>query len=178
MSACQGVILLVDANDGVQAQTVANFYLAFGKDLCIIPVLNKIDLKNADPERVCGQLNALFDIDPKDVLKVIFHDISYFKLLGFFLIYQISAKHGTGVDEVLDAVVERLPPPSVDRLGKFRALLFDSSYDKYRGVLSLIFVKDGNIRIGDTITTCYTKKEYEVKSLSLLRPDEYPVKIL
>lgn len=70
LSACQGVILLVDANDGVQAQTVANFYLAFGNDLRIIPVLNKIDLKNADPERVCGQLNTLFDIEAKDVLKV------------------------------------------------------------------------------------------------------------
>lgn len=70
MSACQGVILLVDANDGVQAQTVANFYLAFGNDLVIIPVLNKIDLKNADPDRVCNQLQSLFDIEPNEVLKV------------------------------------------------------------------------------------------------------------
>lgn len=70
MSACQGVVLLVDANDGVQAQTVANFYLAFGQDLVIVPVINKIDLKNADPERVCGQLKTLFDIEEKDILKV------------------------------------------------------------------------------------------------------------
>lgn len=70
LSACQGVILLVDANDGVQAQTVANFYLAFCKELVIVPVLNKIDLKNADPDRVCGQLQTLFDIQPSDVLKV------------------------------------------------------------------------------------------------------------
>lgn len=70
LSACQGVILLVDANDGVQAQTVANFYLAFGNDLVIVPVLNKIDLKNADPDKVCKQLQSLFDIDPSEVLKV------------------------------------------------------------------------------------------------------------
>lgn len=73
LSACQGVILLVDANDGVQAQTVANFYLAFGNDLVIIPVLNKIDLKNADPDRVCAQLHSLFDIEPSEVLKVSHH---------------------------------------------------------------------------------------------------------
>lgn len=72
LSACQGVILLVDANDGVQAQTVANFYLAFGKDLIIIPVINKIDLKNADPERVCAQLKSLFDIEKEDIIKVLF----------------------------------------------------------------------------------------------------------
>lgn len=70
LSACQGVVLLVDANDGVQAQTVANFYLAFGNNLAIVPVLNKIDLKNADPDRVCGQLQSLFDIDSEEVLKV------------------------------------------------------------------------------------------------------------
>lgn len=78
LSACQGVILLIDANDGVQAQTVANFYLAFGKDLVIVPVLNKIDLKNANPERVCAQLNHLFDINPKDVMKVRFADSDNF----------------------------------------------------------------------------------------------------
>ncbi|CAH1965713.1 unnamed protein product [Acanthoscelides obtectus] len=159
LSACQGVILLVDANDGVQAQTVANFYLAFGNDLVIIPVLNKIDLKNADPERVCKQLHTLFDIEPNTVLK-------------------ISAKKGIGIDEVLQAVVERLPFPSVDRNAKFRALLFDSSYDKYRGALSLIFVKDGSISVGDNICSVSNKKEYEVRTLAMLRPDEVPVKKL
>lgn len=86
LSACQGVILLVDANDGVQAQTVANFYLAFEKDLVIIPVLNKIDLKNADPDRVCNQLKNLFDIDSKDVLQVcafadLLRELTHIKLL-------------------------------------------------------------------------------------------------
>ncbi|XP_017768053.1 PREDICTED: translation factor GUF1 homolog, mitochondrial [Nicrophorus vespilloides] len=156
LSACQGVILLVDANDGVQAQTVANFYLAFGNDLLIIPVLNKIDLKNADPERVCGQLKTLFDIDPKDVLK-------------------ISAKQGIGIECVLDAIIERLPPPNAVRGGKFRALVFDSWYDKYRGALSLMYIKDGEVRIGDSVASCHTKKTYEVRGLSVLRPNEESV---
>ncbi|CAG9820065.1 unnamed protein product [Phaedon cochleariae] len=156
LSACQGVILLVDANDGVQAQTVANFYLAFGNDLVIIPVLNKIDLKNAEPERVCNQLQTLFDINPNDVLK-------------------ISAKLGLGIDDVLKRIVTNLPSPVADKNANFRGLLFDSSYDRYRGALSLIYVQDGSISIGDNIASFHSKKEYEVKTLSLLRPDEVPV---
>ncbi|XP_018573729.1 translation factor GUF1 homolog, mitochondrial [Anoplophora glabripennis] len=156
LSSCQGVILLVDANDGVQAQTVANFYLAFGSDLVIIPVINKIDLKNADPERVCNQLKFLFDIEPDSVLK-------------------ISAKLGIGIEAVLNAIVDRIPSPPVDRNAKFRALLFDSSYDKYRGALSLIYIKDGSISVGDMISTYHVKKDYEVKSLSVLRPHEVSV---
>ncbi|KAF5285016.1 hypothetical protein FQR65_LT02328 [Abscondita terminalis] len=153
LSACQGVILLVDANDGVQAQTVANFYLAFGKDLIIIPVLNKIDLKNADPERVAQQLQTLFDIDPSTVLK-------------------ISAKLGIGIDEILQAIITRLPPPPASRDSPFRALLFDSWYDRYRGVLSLIYIKEGDIKVGENITYYHTKKNYEVKTLSILKPQE------
>lgn len=159
LAACQGVILLIDANDGVQAQTVANFYLAFGHDLLIIPVLNKIDLKNADPDRVTKQLENVFDISHNEVLK-------------------ISAKLGTGIDKVLEAVVTRLPPPTVNKNAPFRALLFDSSYDKYRGVLSLIFVKDGVLNVGDTIQSCYTEKVYEVKTISFLRPNEEPVQTI
>ncbi|XP_022902526.2 translation factor GUF1 homolog, mitochondrial [Onthophagus taurus] len=156
LAACQGVILLVDANDGVQAQTVANFYLAFSKDLVIIPVLNKIDLKNADPERVTNQLNHLFDIEKSQVIKV-------------------SAKLGTGITEVFEAIIERLPPPEADRNGKFRALLFDSWYDKYRGVLCLIYIKDGSISIGDYISSCHTEKDYEIRGISVLRPQEVEV---
>lgn len=159
LSACQGVILLVDSNDGVQAQTVANFYLAFGNDLVIIPVLNKIDLKNANPERVTKQLNSLFDIEPKEVLKV-------------------SAKMGIGIDDIFKAVIERLPPPIVDRSAFFRGLLFDSSFDKYRGVLSLVYVKDGSLSVGENISSFANQKSYEVKSLSLLRPHEEKVKEL
>ncbi|CAG9761957.1 unnamed protein product [Ceutorhynchus assimilis] len=159
LSACQGVILLVDSNDGVQAQTVANFYLAFGNDLVIIPVLNKIDLKNADPAKVTQQLQSLFDIQADEVLK-------------------ISAKLGIGIDSVLEAIVTRLPSPKVARNGPLKALLFDSSYDKYRGVLSLIFVKQGSLKVGENIQSCYTQKQYEVKTLSLLRPQEQPVEQL
>ncbi|XP_031341370.1 translation factor GUF1 homolog, mitochondrial-like [Photinus pyralis] len=159
LSACQGVILLVDANDGVQAQTVANFYLAFGNDLIIIPVLNKIDLKNADPDRVAKQLETLFDIDPKEVLK-------------------ISAKLGTGIHEVLEAVIKRLPPPHVERDSSFKALLFDSWYDRYRGVQSLVYVQNGQINVGDNVTYYHTNKNYEVKMLSILKPEEVFVKKL
>ncbi|XP_063927721.1 translation factor GUF1 homolog, mitochondrial isoform X1 [Zophobas morio] len=156
LSACQGVVLLVDANDGVQAQTVANFYLAFGKDLTIVPVINKIDLKNADPDRVTRQLKSLFDIEPYDVLR-------------------ISAKLGIGVKAVIEAIIEQIPPPAVNRQSPFRALLFDSWFDKYRGALSLIFIQDGNIKVGDEIQSCHTKKTYNVKSLALLRPQEDPI---
>lgn len=85
---------------------------------------------------------------------------------------------GTGVDKVLQAIVERLPSPTVNRNGQFRALLFDSSYDKFRGVLSLLFIKDGTLAVGDHIVSHYTNKEYEVRTLSLLRPNEVPVKKL
>ena len=159
LAACQGVILLVDANDGVQAQTVANFYLAFGADLTIIPVINKIDLKNADPERVVTQLNTLFDFEENEILK-------------------ISAKNGTNVEEVLKAVIERVPPPTVDRSKALKALIFDSWYDRYRGAIILIYVKDGVLALGSQITSCHSKKTYEIKSISLLRPEEEKVKKL
>lgn len=159
LAACEGVILLVDANQGVQAQTVANYHLAVSKGLTVMPVLNKIDLKNADPERVCMELSSLFDIDPETVLK-------------------ISAKVGTGVEDLLKKIVERIPQPSAERSGDFRALLFDSFYDRYRGVLNLICVRNGEIRMGDEITFVHTKKSYEVRSLAVLRPVEEAVSVL
>nr|XP_033331665.1 translation factor GUF1 homolog, mitochondrial isoform X1 [Megalopta genalis] len=156
---CQGVILVVDANDGVQAQTVANYYLAAKQKLIIIPVINKIDLKNANPDRVIQQLKTLFDMKEENILK-------------------ISAKLGTGVKNILDVIVERIPPPDVFRDKPFRALIFDSWYDKYKGAISLIYVKEGSLSIGDHITSIHNKKSYELKNLSLLRPDEEPVKRL
>lgn len=159
LSTCQGVILLVDANQGVQAQTVANFYLAFTQDLIIIPVLNKIDLKNAQPEMVAQQLNTLFSIKTEDVLK-------------------ISAKNGSGVPEVIEAVINKIPPPSSVRENKLQALLFDSWYDRYRGAIGMIYVKNGEIKVGDEVTWCHTRKQYTVKGLGLLTPEEVPVNIL
>lgn len=159
LSACEGVILLVDANQGVQAQTVANYHLAIDKGLIVIPVLNKIDLKNADPDRVCIELSHLFDIDPETVMRV-------------------SAKLGTGVKQLLDAIVERIPPPVANRTAKFRALLFDSWFDRHRGALNLIYVKEGNVNVGNEIITCATEKSYVIRSLSILRPHELNVDTL
>lgn len=156
LSACDGVILLVDANHGVQAQTVANYHLAKSRNLKIIPVLNKIDLKHADPDRVCAELNTLFGIDPKTVLRV-------------------SAKMGLNVEDVLKAVIKHIPPPNSIRNNKFCGLLFDSWYDRYRGALNLMLIKDGEIRVGDEITSCQTKKSYEIRSLGLMRPTEESV---
>lgn len=159
LTPCQGVVLLVDANDGVQAQTVANYYLARDRNLEIIPVINKIDLKNANPEKVEEQLKMLFDRDDIDIVKV-------------------SAKLGTGIDKVLDAVVERIPPPMVSRDTPFRALIFDSWYDKFKGTISLIYVKDGKLSIGDYISSAHMKKSHEVRNISLLRPRAEDVKTM
>ncbi|KAG7187917.1 hypothetical protein KM043_013881 [Ampulex compressa] len=148
---CQGVLLVVDANAGVQAQTISNFHLATEQNLTIIPVINKIDLKNANPERVIDQLNHLFGIN---------NAIS------------ISAKLGIGIEEVLNAVVERIPPPDAKRESDFRALTFDTWYDRHKGVISLIYVKEGSLNIGQKITSMRSKKVYEVKGLSILRPEE------
>lgn len=151
LAPCQGVVLLVDANDGVQAQTVANYYLAREKDLVIIPVINKVDLKNANPDKVQDQLRALFDVDSIDVIK-------------------ISAKLGTGIDKVLDAVVEKIPPPVASREKPFRALIFDSWYEKHKGTVSLIYVKDGSLSVGECVNFARVNKSYEIKGISLLRP--------
>ncbi|XP_034937066.1 translation factor GUF1 homolog, mitochondrial [Chelonus insularis] len=159
LAACQGVILLVDANEGVQAQTVANFYLAFGKDLVIIPVLNKIDLKNADPERVTNELISLFDFEKEEILR-------------------ISAKQGIGVDKLLETIIEKIPSPPVDRTKPFRALVFDSWYDRYRGAISLIYISEGSLSVKQHVTFLHTGKSYEVKHLMLLRPEEELVKTL
>lgn len=159
LAPCQGVVLLVDANDGVQAQTVANYYLARDKNLVIIPVINKVDLKNANPEKVKEQLQALLDMENLDVIKT-------------------SAKLGTGIDKVLDAVVERIPPPTVARDKPFRALIFDSWYDKYKGTISLIYVTDGALSVGKQINSAYLKKSYEVRSIFLLRPHAENVKTM
>lgn len=155
LSACQGVLLLVDANQGVQAQTVANFYLAFSKDLVILPVLNKIDLKNAEPEVVANQLQALFDIDPSDVLK-------------------ISAKTGQGVPALLEAIIGRIPAPQTDRDLPLRALIYDSWFDRYKGAIVVVYLQTGQIRVGDHICSAHTGIEYTVKSVGVLRPHQQP----
>lgn len=132
LAACEGAILVVDASQGIQAQTLANVYLALAADLTIIPVLNKIDLPAADVPRVSAEIINLLGCDESDILK-------------------ISAKTGEGVPEVLDAVVERIAPPAGSETNPTRALIFDSYYDDYRGVILYTRTVDGSIKKGDTI---------------------------
>lgn len=155
ISACQGVLLIVDANQGIQAQTVANFYLAFEAQLTIIPVINKIDLKNADPERVEAQIEKIFDIPRDECIR-------------------ISAKLGTNVDQVLQAVVERIPPPSVQSSSPLKALVFDSNFDHYRGVVTNVALFGGTMKKGERVVSAHLKKIYEVQELGILRPHEVP----
>lgn len=157
--ACQGALLLVDASQGVQAQTMANFYLAFDQDLSIIPVINKIDMAHAEPERVEEELKTLFDFDKKDVLRA-------------------SAKAGIGMQDVLAAIIERIPAPKSDLQEPLKALLFDSWYDEYKGVVCLIAVKNGAIKKGDNITLAHTDKSYEVLEIGLMYPDQEPTDAL
>ncbi|XP_056625925.1 translation factor Guf1, mitochondrial [Triplophysa dalaica] len=159
ISACQGVLLIVDANQGIQAQTVANFYLAFEAQLTIIPVINKIDLKNADPERVEKQIEKVFDIPKEECIR-------------------ISAKLGTNVDQVLQEVVKRIPPPSAGVDEPFKALVFDSTFDHYRGVVASVALFGGRVSRGDKIVSAYLGKTYEVNELGVLRPDEHPTETL
>ncbi|EDV92253.1 translation factor waclaw, mitochondrial [Drosophila grimshawi] len=159
LAACDGVILLVDACHGVQAQTVANYHLAKQRQLAVVPVLNKIDIKHANPDQVTKDMQLLFGIEPATVLRV-------------------SAKLGTGVERVLERVIEVIPPPSVERESGFRALIFDSWFDKYRGALNLIYVLNGQLDVGQDIQSLATKKVYPVKSLSVLRPAECGVQSL
>lgn len=157
--ACQGAVLLVDAAQGVQAQTMANFYLAFNQDLNIIPVLNKIDLTNARPECVKKEMKQLFDFDEQDILSA-------------------SAKTGIGIKEILDAVIERVPAPTGDTGMPLKALLFDSWFDPYKGVICLIALKNGIIKKGDSITLAQTNNTYEVLELGIMYPEQTPMPAL
>lgn len=151
--ACQGAILLVDAAQGVQAQTMANFYLAFDQNLTIIPVINKIDMANADPERISKEMTHLFDFKKDEIIKA-------------------SAKSGIGITDILDAVIERIPAPESSTNKDLKALLFDSWFNDYKGVICLIAVKDGVIKKGDKITLAQSGQSYEVLEIGLMYPNE------
>lgn len=157
--ACQGALLLVDAAQGVQAQTMANFYLAFDQDLTIIPVINKVDMANADPAKVAQELKTLFDFGESEIVLA-------------------SGKTGLGIENVLSSIIERIPSPKSDLNQPLKALLFDSWYDDYRGVVCLIALKDGMLRKGDNITLAQSGKEYEVLELGLMYPNETPMNAL
>ncbi len=157
--ACQGAILLTDAMQGVQAQTMANFYLAFEQDLMILPAINKIDMLAADVPRVTRELDTLFDFKEKDILL-------------------ISAKTGVGIPAMLEAIVKRMPAPNAQTTGQLKALLFDSWFDEYRGVICLITLKSGTISKGDDITLAQTNARYEVLDLGIMYPDLTPTDAL
>ena len=150
LMSCEGALLLVDASQGVEAQTVANLYLALEYDLEIVPVINKIDLPSADVERVREEIDADLGLDPFEAVLC-------------------SAKQGIGIDDVLEAVVTKLPPPKGDPEEPLRALIFDAQYDIYRGVVLLCRVKEGTMRPGQKVFLMHTGKEYEVEEVGLLQ---------
>ena len=159
LSACEGALLVVDATQGVEAQTLANVYVAIENDLEIIPVINKIDLPSADPGRVMQEIEDIIGIDATDAL-------------------MISAKTGVGVPELLEAIVQRVPPPTRgDPEAPLRALVYDSWFDSYLGVVVQIRVIDGSIKPGDRITFLKTHGEYEVYKVGVFdpHPRELPV---
>lgn len=152
LKACEGALLVVDASQGVEAQTLANVYLALDNNLEVIPILNKIDLAGADPERVKEEIEEGIGLDCADALSV-------------------SAKTGLGVDEVLEAIVRRLPPPEGDPEASLKALIFDSWYDPYQGVIVLFRIMDGVIKKGERIKLFSTGVEYDVLRLGAFAPE-------
>ncbi len=155
LQACEGALLVVDAAQGVEAQTLANLYLALEHDLTVLPVINKIDLPSADPDRVMEELIEI-GLDGTEALPV-------------------SAKQGIGIDQVLSDIVEKVPPPTGDSSGPLRALIFDSRFDSYKGVLVYIRVVDGSLAIGDRIRFMATQKEFEVTEIGVFGPHPMPV---
>ncbi|MGK7876063.1 MAG: translation elongation factor 4 [Xenococcaceae cyanobacterium] len=156
LAACEGALLVVDASQGVEAQTLANVYLALENNLEIIPVLNKIDLPGAEPERVAQEIEDVVGLDCSGVIKA-------------------SAKAGIGVDDILESIVHLVPPPE-DTVDKpLRALIFDSYYDPYRGVIVYFRVMDGRVKQGDRIRLMASGKEYEIDELGVLSPNQIQV---
>jgi GTP-binding protein LepA len=159
LAACEGALLVVDASQGVEAQTLANVYLALENDLEIIPVLNKIDLPGAEPERIAQEIEEVVGLDCSDIIKA-------------------SAKIGLGVDDILEAIVQKVPPPQDTINQPLRALIFDSYYDAYRGVVVYFRVMDGTVKKGDKVRLMASGKEYEIDELGVLSPTQIEVEEL
>jgi len=153
LAACEGALLVVDATQGIEAQTLANLFLALENDLAIIPVINKIDLPNADSNKVTQELIDLLGFKKEEILLV-------------------SAKTGIGIENLMEAIIERIPAPKGDVNAPLEALIFDSYYDPYRGVVPLIRVINGKIKIGDNILMMASKNNYLVTSLGIYNPNE------
>jgi len=156
LAACEGALLVVDASQGVEAQTLANVYLALENDLEIIPVLNKIDLPGAEPERVAQEIEDVVGLDCSEII-------------------QASAKVGLGVDDILEAIVQQVPPPADTVDQPLRALIFDSYYDAYRGVVVYFRVMDGTVKRGDNVRLMASGKEYVIDELGILSPTQVEV---
>src|SRR5271166_2742243 len=156
LEACEGAVLLVDAAQGIEAQTLANLYLALDRDLTIIPVLNKIDLPAADPDRYAGEIAHIIGCEPGDVLRV-------------------SGKTGEGVPELLDEVVRQVPPPQGDADAPTRAMIFDSVYDIYRGVVTYVRVVDGKIVPRERIAMMSTGATHELLEVGIVSPEPKPI---
>jgi GTP-binding protein LepA len=159
LAACEGAILVVDAAQGVEAQTLANVYLALGNNLEIVPVINKIDLPSADVEGVKRQIEEVIGLDASEAIPC-------------------SAKAGIGIEEILEAIVAKVPPPAGDPDAPLRALIHDSKFDSYRGVVVYVRVKDGTLRKGDRIRMMSTDREYTVDEVGCFTPKPMPLDVL
>lgn len=155
LAACEGAILVVDAAQGIEAQTLANVYLALDNDLEILPVINKIDLPSAEPERVRQEVEDVIGLDASEAVLA-------------------SAKAGIGIEEILEQIVEKVPAPEGDPEGPLKALIFDSFYDAYRGVVASIRIVEGSVKTGDKIRMMATGKEFEVTEIGVLTPKTVP----
>ena len=159
LAACEGAILVVDAAQGIEAQTLANLYLALDNNLTIIPVINKIDLPNADPDKVKKELMDTLGFDEDEIILT-------------------SAKNGIGIKELVEAVIERVPAPKEETSDKLQALIFDSYFDSYRGIVTLIRVVNGKVKVGDKIKMMATGATYDVVELGVHNPKEVKKKEL
>ena len=151
LGACEGALLLVDASQGVEAQTVANAYLAMELNLAIIPVISKIDLPNSRPDDVLNEMEKTLGLAPEEALMV-------------------SAKTGKGIDEIFDAVIKRIPPPKGNPNAPLRSLIFDSIYDEYRGVVVYLRIFDGSVKVGDEIYMMKTNSSFKVEEVGIFKP--------
>ncbi|AND41571.1 translation elongation factor 4 [Cytobacillus oceanisediminis] len=156
LAACEGAILVVDAAQGIEAQTLANVYLALDNDLEVLPIINKIDLPSADPERVRNEIEEVIGLDASEAVLA-------------------SAKAGIGIEEILEQVVEKVPAPVGDPDAPLKALIFDSLYDAYRGVVAYIRVVEGTVKVGDKIKMMATGKEFEVTEVGVFTPKSTPL---
>ena len=159
LAACEGALLVVDAAQGVEAQTLANVYLALEHDLEIIPVINKIDLPSADPERVKREIEDVIGLDASDAILA-------------------SAKSGIGIQDILEAIVEKIPAPPDHSDKPARALIFDSRFDSYKGAIAYVRVQEGSLKVKDTIRMMHSSKDFEVTELGVFTPHLLPVQEL